>query len=139
MLVTIASMLIGVSINIVILSSATSALQSMVSASVPRPQPEHGRRTILPTIVSVCIRLVTCLPQDSKTLVGRQQLESLHRYLLFKRIPTELSARIMGFFEYQQRSTVSMKVRPASVPAAHLACQPLGASAGADPAVGAAD
>ena len=56
--VTTVAVFFGLFINIIIISSVTSALQSL----------------------------------DSKRLVGRQQLETVTRYLLFKRVPPKLCA-----------------------------------------------
>ena len=57
--VTTVAIFFGLLINIIIISSVTSALQSL----------------------------------DSKRLVGRQQLETVTRYLLFKRVPSKLCAQ----------------------------------------------
>ena len=56
---TIVAIFFGMFMNIIIISSATTALQSL----------------------------------DSKQMVGRQQLETITRYLLFKNVPNTLTCQ----------------------------------------------
>jgi len=71
---TIVAIFFGMFMNIIIISSATTALQSL----------------------------------DSKQMVGRQQLETITRYLLFKNVPNSMTCQIIDYLEYKIMSTKTM-------------------------------
>ena len=40
---------------------------------------------------------------DAKFMAGRQKVEMVSKYLLFKKVPAKLSSSIVGFHEYKVR------------------------------------